>query len=166
MYYCYESGSGIPFLILFINRQLLDNILELIMNYTIVNFNLTLLYIIFTKNKCDYSTCFHLLILWESISEEMFAVDEDIAKMSGEYAAITVILDRSEKFTFPRGCSVLTSYCYPVELNWRYSGRILRNPYWADKLGKICILSLGRGLLGRNIRAKYLPVCEVEFIQF
>ena len=36
-------------------------------------------------------------VLRESISEEMLTVDEDIARLSGEYAVITVILDRFEK---------------------------------------------------------------------
>ena len=38
------------------------------------------------------------IVLRESISEEMLTVDEDIARLSGEYVVITVILDRFEKF--------------------------------------------------------------------
>ena len=33
----------------------------------------------------------------ESISEEILTVDEDIARLSGEYVVIAVILDRFEK---------------------------------------------------------------------
>ena len=61
-------------------------------------------------------------------------------------------------------------YYYPIAIqsNWidGAMNEILRNPYWLDKLGKIHVLSLGRDLLGRNIRAKYLPVCEVKLINF
>ena len=69
--------------------------LEPIIINSIVNFSLSLLYTIFTKTNGTILPI--LLVLWESISEEMFTVDEDIARMSGEYVAITVILDRSEK---------------------------------------------------------------------
>ena len=63
-------------------------------NSTIVNFNLPLLYIIFTKIN-GTTMYFYLLILWDRSRKR---VDEDIARMSGEYVAITVILDRSENF--------------------------------------------------------------------
>ena len=63
---------------------------------SIVNFSLSLLYTIFTKTNGTILPI--LLVLRGSISEEMFTVDEDIARKSGEYVAITVILDRFEKF--------------------------------------------------------------------
>ena len=111
MYYCYESGCGIPPLVLFINRQL--HILEPIMIHPTVNFSLSLLYIIFTKTN-GTTVYFYLLVLWDRSRKR---VDEDIARMSGEYVTIAVILDQSENFLFPRGCNVLPPYCYPVELD-------------------------------------------------
>ena len=67
-----------------------------ICNPAIVNFSLSLLYIIFTKTNGTILPI--LLVLRGSMSEEMFTVDEDIARISGEYVATTVILNRSEKF--------------------------------------------------------------------
>ena len=63
-------------------------------NSTIVNFNLPLLYIIFTKIN-GTTVYFHLLTLWDRSRKR---VDEDIARMSGEYVTITVILDQSKNF--------------------------------------------------------------------
>ena len=107
-----------PFLTLFIDLQLLDNILEPMMNYTIQqsaisNFNLPLLYIIFTKIS-GTTIYFYSFVLSDRSRKR---ADEDIARMSGEYVTIAVILDQSENFTFPRGCNVLLPYCCPVELD-------------------------------------------------
>ena len=84
-------------------------------NSAISNFNLPLLYILFTKinGTTMYS---YSLILWDWSRKR---VDEDIARMSGEYVIIAVILDQSENFMFPRGCNILPPYSYPVELDWR-----------------------------------------------
>ena len=72
--------------------------LEPIMINSIVNLSLSLFYIIFTKTNGTILPI--LLVLWESISEEMFTVDDDIARMSGEYVVIAVILDRFEKIFY------------------------------------------------------------------
>ena len=107
-----------PSLTLFIVLRLLDNTLELMMNYAIQqsaisNFNLPLLCIIFTKIN-GTTIYFYLLVLSDRSRKR---ADEDIARMSGEYVVIAVILDQSENFIFPRGCSVLPPCCYPVELD-------------------------------------------------
>ena len=97
MYYYYWSGSGIPSLMLFIDWQLCESWLVpvyTIQQSAIVNFNLPLLYIIFTKTN-GTTIYFYLLILWDRSRKR---VDEDIARMSGEYVTITVILDQSENF--------------------------------------------------------------------
>ena len=138
--------------------------LKPIMINSIVNFSLFLLYIISTKTNGTILPI--LLVLRESISEEMFTVDEDIARMSGEYVAITVILDRSEKFYISPWMQYSNILLLSSRIGLTIQQTDIRQSILTWQTYKICILSLGRGLLGRNIRAKYLPVCDVKLIEF
>ena len=151
-----------PSLTLFIVLRLLDNILEPMMNYTIQqsaisNFNLPLLYIIFTKIN-GTTIYFYSLVLSDWSRKR---ADEDIARMSGEYVTIAVILDQSENFTFPRGCNVLLPYCYPVELDWQCNEWDITQSMLTWRIRQDSC-SLARSRRTWLIQTKYLPARKVK----
>ena len=129
-------------------------------NYNQLNcqFLVYLFYTLFLQkqwNHSTYSTCTTRIDLGRDVHSRW-----GHRQIVREYVVITVILNRFEKILhFP-----VDAAFYHLMLSSQI-GLVRCNPYWLANLARL-ILSLGRGLLGWNIRAEYLPVGDVKLIKF